>query len=503
MKKSKKASWLALLAGGLTPLAFSPIGFFPLAVLMPAVLLYLWLDKTPKQALWLGWLYGIGFFGIGVSWIYISIHKFGNTPVLLAGIFTGIFVLILAVFPAIQGYFLARWFPNHRLTTLLLVFPITWILLEWVRGWFLTGFPWLLLAYSQVSSPLNGLIPLLGEWGTGFVILFSSGLLVGIYIVKKSPRYILLAGLVLLWTISGLLGQIQWTSPSGKPLSVLLTQGNIPQNLKWDESYINRTLETYARLTYPYWGTDIIVWPESAIPLPMHRAKEFIETLSKEAKKQKTGLLVGIPVKLIDQDSYYNGFHGFGEGSGSYYKRRLVPFGEYVPLDAFLRGAIAFLNIPMSNFESGGDSQANLYVRDIPIAPFICYEIAYAYIVRQHLPQAQLLVTVSNVAWFGDSLAPWQHLEMGRFRALQTGRYHLLDGNAGITAVIDDKGRVQKRIPQFQTAVLKDVVQPMVGATPWVYWSVYWGGDWPLLGLMLIVLLALLLVRKFGRDGRI
>jgi apolipoprotein N-acyltransferase len=364
----------------------------------------------------------------------------------------------------------------------LLAFPIIWILFEWIRGWILTGFPWILLAYSQVSSPLNGLIPLLGEWGTGFAVLLSSGLLVSMYYAQKSTRYILFASLVLLWLISGLLSQIRWTAPAGKALSVVLTQGNIPQELKWNENYIKRTLETYVQLTRPYWGADIIVWPESAIPLSLDQAQEFVNNLSQEAIKNGTALLIGIPIKR-DNGSYYNSVYGLGNGQGVYHKRRLVPFGEYVPLDALLRGAIAFLNIPMSNFEPGAEDQPNLFVRDIPMAPFICYEIAYSHIVRQHLPQAQLLVTISNVAWFGDSLAPWQHLEMGQFRALQTGRYHLMDGNAGITAVIDNKGRVQSRIPQFQTAVLKDVVQPMVGATPWVRL-----GDWPILGLMMIVL---------------
>lgn len=468
---------LALLAGILMPLAFAPVGIFPLAVLSPAILLWLWTKSAgPKQTFWLGLTYGIGMFGLGVSWIYISIHTFGNTPALIAVLLTALVVFYQALFPAVQGYLLTRFFPGRSLWVLLLAFPASWVLFEWIRGWMFTGFPWLLIGYSQIISPLKGFVPLVGEWGLAFLITFSSGLL-----VLMTTRSLII--LVILWITGWGLSYIRWVQPVGKPRTVALMQGNIAQSLKWDPQHLQDSIDTYIRLTRHHWGTDIIVWPESAFPLLLQEVQPVIADLDNEAKTGKSSLVLGIPMRAKSSDSYYNGIIGVGQANGVYHKRRLVPFGEYVPLEKYLRGLIGFFDVPMSNFVSGFGERMHLMAGDLRLAPFICYEIAYSSILRQDLPDAKLLVTISNDSWFGDSLAPWQHLEIGRFRALQTGRDLLFATNDGVTAIVDNKGKIQKALPQFTEGVLTGTVQPREGSTPWVIW-----GNLPILLLMVVFL---------------
>lgn len=472
---------LCLLAGATLPIAFAPVGFFPLAIVAPAILLAFWLQASPRRALLQGLLFGIASYGVGVSWVFISIHEFGNTSALLAAMFTFLFVLVLAIFTGLHGYLLRRLFVSNNLSTTLLVFPALWVLMEYLRSTVLTGFPWLLIAYSQVHAPLAGYIPILGEFGVGFLVLFSSALAVVSFKAGKKWFYPAIA-LIALWLIGAGLMKIQWTQPSNnKWYSVVLVQGNIPQELKWDAAYLDHTLRTYVDLTRPHWRSDIIIWPESAIPIAYQYVQEFIASLDSQAHHHAAALMVGLPM-AANEKNYYNSVLMLGQGSGKYFKRHLVPFGEYLPFEKLLRGLIKFFDIPMSDFIAGLNPQANLTAADLWLAPFICYEIAYAEIVRNTLPQAQLLVTTSNDAWFGNSLAPWQHLDIGQFRALQTGRYMLFAGNSGVTAVIDPHGKTIAQVPQFKATVLTSKIQAMQGKTPWITI-----GTWPIIIFMLLM----------------
>lgn len=460
---------LALIAGALTPFAFAPVGFYPLAVLSPAVLLALWSNAAPSRAFTQGLLFGIGSFGVGVSWVFISIHEFGNTAVPLAALLTFLFVILLALFTALQGYLSRRFFTVNPLT-IGFVFPASWVLMEWIRGWIFSGFPWNLMGYSQINSPLAGYIPLIGEYGVSFLVVLSSALLVMFFRLGPYRKAIAIA-LLLIWSSGIGLNKLEWTQPkNAKQYSAALVQGNVPQELKWNPNYLHDTLKTYLQLTRLHWDKDIIVWPESAIPTAYQYVTNFLEALNTEAKATNTAVIVGIPMQhqYHFEDHFYNALVVLGAGSGIYFKRHLVPFGEYLPLKDLLRGLIAFFNIPMSDFIPGKMAQDNLKIMDLWVAPYICYEIAYAEVVRHNLPQAELLVTTSNDSWFGNSMAPWQHLEIGQFRALQTGRYMLFASNSGVTAIIDPKGRVIAMIPQFKEAVLSGKVQAMIGATPWV-----------------------------------
>lgn len=477
-------SLIALFAGGLLPLAFAPFGYSPIAILCCALLLTLWLNDSVRDALRHGFIFGLGFFSVGISWVYISIHEFGNTIAPIALFITALFVAILACFPAMQGYVLARFFPRDTPTKLFFAFPASWVLIEWVRNWIFTGFPWLLLGASQTNSPLRSFAPIVGEPGLSFLVALTGALLVTLIInlpiakkfgieknhmplINKKIFYLSTIGILLIWGSTFLLKSIHWTKPASKPIQVSLIQGNIPQQLKWNPQYLETTLKSYYELTQQHWDSRIIIWPEAAIPLLQKDAQGFLNGLSKKAKAHKTTLITGIPIQ--ENSRYYNGLLALGVDQGKYYKRHLVPFGEYLPWwTQWLKGIIGFLAIPMSDFSAGPVQQPMLHVAGIDIAAFICYEITYSDLVLKGLPQAQLLLTISNDAWFGDSLASAQHLQIGQLRALETGRYLIFTANDGITAIVNPEGHIQQQISRFQIDVLTGTVEAMNGITPWM-----------------------------------
>ncbi len=368
---------MAIFAGLLLPFAFAPIEFYPLAIVAPAILLALWLkSRSAKQAFWLGFIFGLSFFGLGVSWVYISIHEFGNTAAPLAALITALFIGILALYPAIQGYLLARFFPATTLSKLYLAFPASWALLEWLRGWLGTGFPWLFLGASQTNSLLKGFAPIVGEFGISFLVALCSALLVSIFIYDRRHCYKSILAIILIGLMGGLLAQIHWTRAQGLPFTATLVQGNIPQQLKWTPDFLKPTLEHYVKLSVPYWNSSLIVWPESAVPALLQDVPEFITDLRTQAAEHYTTFLIGIPA--VEGFKYYNGMLLLHDNKQQiYYKRHLVPFGEYLPFDHWLRGLIGFFNIPMSDFSAGPWRQKPLQFNNVVLAPFICYEIAY------------------------------------------------------------------------------------------------------------------------------
>jgi apolipoprotein N-acyltransferase len=462
--------FIALVAGLALPLAFAPFYLYSLAVIAPALLIYCWLNTKPSHAFLYGLVYGIGFFGLGVSWVFISMHRFGNLPVPIATLFTALFVITLSLFPALQGYLLKRYFLHTMPAKLWLAVPASFALVDWLRSWLFSGFPWLLLGYSQTNSPLKGYAPILGEYGLGFILTLTSALLVFCYlqIKHKKPfcKIILPLGIMgVIWLTGYALSKVEWTKPTGNSIKVSLVQGNIPQQLKWQADFLNPTLERYGDLTKQHWNSDLIIWPEAAIPLVYQDAKEFLTELGQAAKQHHTRVLLGIPY-AADNESYYNALYLIGDGSGHYYKRQLVPFGEYLPFHKELTWLFNYWQIPMSSLISGPNSQATLKVNGFTIAPFICYEIAYAKLVERISANTGFLVTVSNDAWFGESLAPAQHLQIAQFRSLSTQRASLVTTNNGITAIIDEYGEIIESLPPFTTAVLSGKIIARTGTTP-------------------------------------
>lgn len=461
---------LALIAGMLLTVAFAPFHIFPLAILCPAILVGAWLQASPKQAFWRGYLFGLGHFTTGIYWVYISIHTFGQASFLLSSIITISLIAILALFPAYTGYLLKRFFPLNNSKNLILAFPALWTLLEWARSLIATGFPWLLLGYSQTTSPLKGYAPILSVYGVSLAVLISSGILVNLALQYKTHRKNMiysLVGLIVIWLTGAVLCFIPWTQPTGKPIQISLVQGSIPQELKWSEEALQPSLDRYEQLTQPHWDSQIIIWPEAAIPLALQDAGEFLLKIDQAAKQHKTTVITGIPFKVPQTDNYLNAIITLGEGSGFYAKRHLVPFGEYTPFKNVLQRLLTSLNIPMSDFIPWTQQGRAFSAGGTTLSANICYEVAYPELVLNKNETVGMLFTVSNDAWFGQSIAQAQHLQTAQLRALEMRRPMLFAGNNGITAIIQPDGNIQSTIPPYVPGVLTDKVQARSGLTPW------------------------------------
>ncbi len=464
------ARFATLFAGALLPLAYAPYSLFPLALLSLTCLFLLLEEQSPREALLRGWLFGLGMFGVGISWVYISIHEYGDASIAAAVGIALVLVALMAVYPAVAAYVGAR-FATRNWQRRLLLWPAAWVLAEWFRGWVLTGFPWLNLGYSQVDSPLLGYAPLGGVYGVSWATVLIAGLLAQSWAMRRNGLALTfcLAGLLLIPFAGMVLNSVTWTAPQGKRISVSLLQGNIPQDQKWLPEQMMATVERYAELTRDNQSSQLIIWPETAIPAFYHQVQDsLIPQLEEAAKAWNLDLLIGIP--LLDRESwqYYNAVMSLGREHRFYYKQHLVPFGEYMPFRPVLENLLSALDLAMADFSEGAPDQVLLRGMNVPVGVSICYEIAFGEEIIRSLPQAALLVNVSNDGWFGDSLAPHQHLEIARMRARETERTLLRATNTGVSAIIDHKGVVQQRSPQFEIAVLTGKVQPRSGATPYV-----------------------------------
>lgn len=491
---------VALAAGLLTPLALAPLNAWPLGLLSVLLLALGLRQPAPGGAALRGWCYGLGAFLAGTSWVYVSIHDYGSAPPALAGLLTLLFCMGLALFFALFGWLWARWLRRPQAGVAdALAFAALWLAIDALRGWLLTGFPWLYLGYSQIEGPLAGLAPLGGVWLTSFVLVLSGALLAALpRLLVRAPSAI--AALLLMgvaWGGGLYLGGWQWTQPAGAMLKVSTMQGNIEQSTKWDPEMVGHQLRLYHRLTASAPQADLYVWPETAVPMMMHHATSYLQAMGELASSRNAALITGIPAaaELDGRYRYFNALTVTGQGSGTWLKQKLVPFGEYVPLQDYLRGLIAFFNLPMSDFATGPADQPLLQARGLQIAPFICYEVVYPEFARTLAAQSDLLLTVSNDAWFGKSIGPLQHLQMAQMRALESGRWMIRGTNNGVTALIDPQGRVTARLPAFEEGVLNGEVQAMQGLTPWLQF-----GSWPLGGLCVLLLLWARL--EAGRERR-
>ncbi|MDH3370266.1 MAG: apolipoprotein N-acyltransferase [Gammaproteobacteria bacterium] len=482
--KPAVADAVAFIAGLLLPLAFSPFDLFPLAILCPALLFLVWEAASPGRAAFRGFLFGLGMFGVGVSWVYVSLHYYGNMPAPLAGLAVFLFVAGLSIYPALVGWLQAKFLPNPGAWHFILAIPALWVLAEWTRGWFLTGFPWLHLGYSQVATPLAGYAAWLGVYGISFLCAVSAGLLAeGMRTPAKFFRRSFPL-LLLIWLTGWIAGLIEWTQPVNQPLRVALVQGNISLDSKWQPGSRRVILDRYWSLSEQAPPSDLIVWPESAIPAYLDEIDtDYLEKLRGFSQTTKVDFLIGVMERESDKRHYYNAVISLGLLPGIYRKQHLVPFGEYPPLDPLFRWLMRNLQIPMSDFSAGAPDQPLLTAAGQSIGVSVCYEDAFGEEVIRTLPQASLLVNVSEDAWFGDSLASRQRLQMARMRALETGRPMLRAANTGPSAVIGHRGEILAISTQFQVQVLTAKVQPMQGATPYVIY-----GNW--LAVILVALIA-------------
>jgi len=489
----RHSTWLAFPAGALLALAFAPFGIWPLAVLCPAFLLLLWQDATPRRAAKLGFWFTTGTFLAGTYWIYHSVHIIGQAPVWIALFLMAGMISIMGLYTAGFGYAQARWLPAGGVMRWFLVLPAGWVVVEWFRGWFLSGFPWLALGYTQLDTPLAGLIPLVGVYGASFAVMLTAGALVAAVLSTGKTRIAVLAAALVPWLVGVGLMRHEWTRPVGAPVSVAIVQGAVPQEMKWSAEQRDATLELYRTLTEPHFGAQIILWPEAALPDLAHSVAGFLQQLWSDARERGSDVVLGQLRQDPESRAVYNSILALGEAPQWYDKRRLVPFGEFFPVPPFVRQWMRLMSLPNSDISAGVDDQPALKVAGQLLGATICYEDAYGSQQLHVLREATLLVNVTNDAWFGDSTAPHQHLEISRMRALEAGRPLLRGANDGVTALIAADGNVIATIPQFEPGVLTGSVQPRTGLTPYAR-----VGNWPV-----IVLCGLLIVIGFVVRRRI
>ena len=463
----------SLLAGVLAVFAFAPFGLYPLFVFALLVLFRVWLGcSSPMQAARAGFAFGMGLFSFGVGWVYVALHDYGYMHPLLAIVATLLFAALISLPAALAGYLQARLSVSPRVRLLLLL-PAAWVTAEWLRGQMFTGFPWLVGGYSQVAdSPLAGYAPLLGVYGVSLALALSAGLLWWLLREGRSRAgKLALAALCLLWLAGAGLRQVAWTQPQGEPLQVALLQGNIAQDEKFSQENLVRTLETYRRLVQ-FSAARLVVMPETALPMLRNNVPEYYQAVLGEQMRRNGGdLLIGAFEKVDGR--YYNSVYSIGSApSQQYRKEHLVPFGEFIPLRSVFGWLVnEVLQIPMGDLARGGKYQPPLAVAGQQVAVDICYEDAFGEEIIRALPQATLLVNVTNDAWYGDSHAAAQHSQMSQMRALESGRMMLRATNTGLTAVIGVDGRRHAALPQHEEGVLVAEVQGYVGSTPYVRWG--------------------------------
>ncbi len=481
-----------MLAGILLVAGFAPFDFYPATFISLLGLLWLLQDITPRQAYWRGFLFGIGLFGAGISWVYISIHEFGHTPLLLAALLTLLLVAYLSLFPALFAWCVVRFRISEKPVLFLIMVPALWTATEWIRGTLMTGFPWLNIGYSQIDSWLVGYAPVIGVYGIGFLMMLTVTALFLSLRFKKTAALVL----VMVWAGGWSLQRIEWVEPAGKLLKVTLLQGNVSQLDKFLPENRARIMSLYEELTLENLDSDLIVWPETAVPAFYHRvAGNYISDILLETRKTGTDLLLGVPMKQETVDSkhprYYNSAVALGDEFGVYNKRHLVPFGEVVPFASVLRVIGGIFNVPLSDFSRGG-VQAPLKLAGQRAAISICYEIVFGEELAQTAGESTMLINISNDAWFGDSLAPPQHFSMARMRVREMARPLLRATNTGITAFVDHKAVVTAQAPSFSVQVLKGQIQPMQGETLYVRF-----GNQTILWLVgLILLLGAVILRR-------
>ena len=474
-----------IISGALFVPGLAPMSAWPSTLLSIAALLYLMHRKSQQSAFLIGWLYGVGLFGAGVSWVYVSIQVHGQAPPLLAGTLTALFCLGLATLAGLQMS-LYRRCSRGRKTPSPLLFAAIWVLFEWLRSWLFTGFPWLYAGYIALDTPAAGWAPVVGVYGLSFLIAGLSAA-IGSLALNTASALRKRGAEASIWVIIILTGMplsaVSWTQDRSAPLTVAIYQPNIPLEKKWDRRYFRAIQQQYTDNSRPYFkNTDLVLWPESALPTYKDRIEDYLSLVSTEATETGTTLITGIPTR--DAQGGYNSIVALGLGAGEYRKQKLVPFGEYVPFEENLRGLIQFFDLPMSNFIPGPNVPPILSAGPVKVASFICYEIVYPGFVWQGARDAALLVTVSNDSWFGHSIGPLQHLQMARFRALETGRPLLRGTNNGVSAIIDHKGDLLVATPQFEEVVITGEVQPKTGLTP-----LMWLGSTPILafcGLLIV-----------------
>ena len=464
---------IALIAGALLPQAHAPFDHFWVAPLSYAVLFHLWRGQRPMQAFRVGFAFGCASFLAGVHWVYVSIHDYGLVHPLIASAITLVLIIYLGAYVGLGGWIAARWFTNRGPVAWLAVFPAVSLLTEWCRGWVLSGFGWLAAGYSQTDAWLMGYAPVGGVYLMSWLVYVSAGALLALRFGRRRLRIAAVAGLALLWGGGFFLGNLRWSEATGSVIPVALVQGAVPQELKWRPEQLQSTLDLYRRLTEEAEGSRLIVWPEAALPTLYARAEDFLGEIHDWAQARGSEVALGILRDDPGGGTFQNTLVVLGEQPAFYAKRHLVPYGEYFPVPGFVRRWLRLMSLPYTDAVPGARDQPPLTIAGERVGVSICYEDLFGNEQLHYLPEATLLINVSNDAWFGDTVAPHQHLQIARVRAAEASRYLLRATNTGITAFIDPRGRIVAQAPAFEPHVLRSAVQGFSGRTPYARWGNY------------------------------
>ena len=425
---------------------------------------------TAKQAARYGFYYGLGWFGAGISWVHVAIADFGGLPLIASVFLMALLVGYLALFPALASWLTFKNIKRFQLWG----FPVFWLVAEFLRATLFTGFPWLSLGYSQLEGPFRALAPIVGEFGLQAVVAVMA---VSVYQFIFNVRHALgrkIDGLAITLIIF-ILGlniystQKDWTGDLNRTVRLALVQGNIEQSIKWQPENELPTMEKYLSMSTEFFSQhDLIIWPEAAIPRLEILANDYLREVDKLAAETNTALITGIVDYQPETNLAYNNIIVLGKKladdqfghyrylhNNRFNKHHLLTIGEFVPFESVLRKLGPIFDLPMSSFSRGYYQQDNLIAQSLKISPAICFEIAFSEQVRDNLyDNSDIILTVSNDAWFGASHGPWQHLQIAQMRALEFAKPVVRVTNNGITAIIDQNGEIVSLLPQFKAAVL-------------------------------------------------
>ncbi len=491
---------VALALGAVYCLGLAPFDFWPATFIAVGALYWLLSERnlSPLATLW--W-FGLGKYGVGASWVYVSIHVYGHAPWWLAGGLVVLFVALLTVLFVLPVGWLYRRFNSDdgsnggsRKWWSVMTFTWAWMLLDWLQTWFLTGFPWAFPGYAVMGTPLVNFAPVVGVIGVSALTVFSATCLVAALTAfarktRWQTKTTWVGAALTPWLVGWGLSLIQWAHPTATH-SVAFVQGNIPQSTKWDPGMASAILDKYVTLSEASWDVDLLVWPEAAVTFYAEQIQSTLEQLDARGRHTQTSLITGIPGAERESDGGFKIFSmsiGLGLAQGRFAKEHLVPFGEYVPFEDVLRGLIGFFDLPMSSMSPGIAPQRGIVTPMGKIAMAICYEVAYPNSMRLRARDATVLMTISNDTWFGASIGPQQHMQIAQMRAIENARWMLRGTNNGITAIVDHRGKVTQRLPQFEVGVLEGTFETMSGRT--LYSRV---GDWPAVTLLILGVVALI-----------
>ena len=478
---------IAFVLGSAMSLGFAPFGWSILAPFLVLPLLYVCMTVSPRDAGGHAFWFGLGMFLTGTYWIYISVHVFGNAAPWIALLLMVGLAVIMAAFLWIAGWLISRLSQGEPWLTLL-VAPAAWVLIEWLRGWVFTGFPWLALGYGQIDTLYAGWAPVLGVYGVSFMLMVSASALLVVIMSAGAPRIVGIVAVVLPWLVGGMLLLPDWTEPAGKPMRTTIVQAGVSQDKKWERNQLLPIMEFYRSSTLASADSEIVVWPEVAIPALDDLVGDYIRRVEGDVHRRKQSLVFGILERSFEHSAegqIYNSVILLGGAERQVYrKRHLVPFGEYFPVPARVREWMKMQNLPYSDLAAGVDIQPLLATANgVKLAVAICYEDAYGAEQLYALPDANILINVSNDAWFGDSIAPHQHLEIARMRALEVGRYAIRSTNTGISAFIGADGALLEVGQQFKPQIMTADIEPRRGMTPYAR-----GGNEPIIGFCLAII---------------